>query len=311
MSLSKYPIERVAIPPELDAPMCNHAQAERDYTVHRTLRLVAIAATAALTVSLSACSSSGSDGAASTAAAATTASDTSTASSGPSTIPVTGTVVVLAASSLTGAFNTLKAQFEAANPGAKIEVSYGASSALAAQITSGAPADVFASASPSNMMQVVTAGGANASTNFVKNVMEIAVPPDNPKGITGVADLAKSGVKVALCQPQVPCGSVAAKIFVNAKVTVKAATLQPDVKSTLTVVESKEVDAGVVYVTDVMAAGDKVKGIVIPDDVNASTEYPIAALTKAANAAGAAAFVAYVLSPAGQAALTAAGFEKP
>jgi molybdate transport system substrate-binding protein len=161
------------------------------------------------------------------------------------------------------------------------------------------------------MQGVVTKGGATTSTNFVKNVMEIAVPPSNPAHITGVADLAKAGVKVALCEPQVPCGVTARQVFTNAKVTVKPVSLEPDVKTTLTVVESNNVDAGVVYVTDVMSAGSKVMGVEIPADENASTEYPIAALTKAANAAGAAAFVAYVLSSAGQAVLTAAGFEQP
>ena len=118
-------------------------------------------------------------------------------------------------------------------------------------------------------------------------------------------------MKVALCQPQVPCGATAAKVFTNAKITVKPVTLEPDVKSTLSKVELNEVDAGVVYVTDVRAAGSKVKGIVIPDNLNASTEYPIAALTKAPNAAGAQAFVDLVRSPAGQAVLSADGFEKP
>lgn len=141
--------------------------------------------------------------------------------------------------------------------------------------------------------------------------MEIAVPSSNPAKITGVADLARSGVKVALCQPQVPCGSVAAQVFAKAKITVKPVTLEPDVKSTLSKVELNEVDAGVVYVTDVRTAGGKVKGIAIPDAVNASTEYPIAALTRARNAAGARTFVAFVLSEAGRSVLTAEGFEQP
>ena len=170
---------------------------------------------------------------------------------------------------------------------------------------------MFASASPKNMTQVVTAGRRASPTNFVKNVMEIAVPPSNPGHVAAVADLGKSSVKVALCQPQVPCGSVAAKVFANAKVTVKPVTLQPDVKSVLTQVELGNVDAGVVYVTDVDAAGAKVKGITIPDAVNASTEYPIAALSHSANSALAQAFVAYVLSDAGQSVLTADKFEKP
>ena len=160
------------------------------------------------------------------------------------------------------------------------------------------------------MTAVISAGGASSSTNFVKNVMQIATPPGNPANVTGVDDLAKSSVKVALCQPQVPCGVTAAKVFANAKIVVKPVTLEPDVKSTLAKVELNEVDAGVVYVTDVRAAGSKVHAVVIPAEVNASTEYPIAALTKAPNAAGAQAFVAYVLSPAGQAVLAADGFEQ-
>jgi molybdate transport system substrate-binding protein len=278
------------------------------HQLNRTTRTAGIAAIAAAALLASACSSSSKS--ASSSPAATTSAATS-ASASPSPTPVTGTIIVLAASSLTGAFNTIITQFQALNPGATVKASYAASSAIQTQITQGAPADVFASAASSNMQAVITAGGATTSTNFVKNVMEIAVPPSNPKSIATVADLAKSGVKVALCQAQVPCGATAAQVFTNAKVTVTPVTLQPDVKSTLTQVQSGEVDAGVVYVTDVLAAGTAVKGVLIPDDINASTEYPIAALTKAANAAGAAAFVAYVLSPAGQAVLTAAGFQKP
>jgi molybdate transport system substrate-binding protein len=162
-----------------------------------------------------------------------------------------------------------------------------------------------------NMTQVTDKGQASNPTNFVKNVMEVAVPPGNPAGISSVADLAKSGVKVALCQPQVPCGATAEKVFANAKITVKPVTLEADVKATLTKVALKEVDAGVVYVTDVKAAGAKVKGIEIPADVNASTAYPIAALSQAPNATGAKAFVDYVLSADGRQILADAGFEKP
>ncbi|MEO6700708.1 MAG: molybdate ABC transporter substrate-binding protein [Jatrophihabitantaceae bacterium] len=231
------------------------------------------------------------------------------ANAGGSTL--TGTITVLAASSLKDSFTTLAKQFEAAHPGVTVKLSFGASSALALQINQGAPADVFASASVKNMTQVSDAGGASKSANFVKNVMEIAVPPSNPAKIAALADLAKSGVKVALCQSQVPCGATAAKVFSNAKLTVKPVTLEADVKSTLSKVELNEVDAGVVYVTDVLAAGTKVTGIQIPADVNASTEYPIAVLSKAPNSAGAQAFTDYVLSAAGQSVLTAAGFEKP
>jgi len=137
------------------------------------------------------------------------------------------------------------------------------------------------------------------------------VPPSNPADVTSVNDLAKSSVKTALCQPQVPCGVVAAGVFKNAGITVKPVTLQPDVKSVLTQVELGNVDAGVVYVTDVKAAGSKVKGVTIPANVNASTLYPIAAISSSKEMSIAQAFVAYVLSPAGQSVLSAAGFEQP
>jgi molybdate transport system substrate-binding protein len=218
---------------------------------------------------------------------------------------------VFAAASLTEAFTKLGQQFEAAHKGDTVKFSFGPSSGLAAQITSGAPADVFASAAPANMQQVVSAGDASNPQNFVKNKMEVAVPPNNPGKVTSVNDLAKSSVKVALCQPQVPCGTVAAEVFKNAGITVKPVTLQPDVKSVLTQVETGNVDAGMVYVTDVMSAGTKVKGVTISASDNASTLYPIATISSSKHKSEAQAFVNYVLSPTGQQVLAAAGFEKP
>ena len=224
---------------------------------------------------------------------------------------LTGTLTVFAAASLTESFTTLGKQFEAAHPGTTVKFNFGPSSGLAESINQGAPADVFASASPTNMQQVVNAGGASDSKTFANNVMQIAVPPDNPASVTQVTDLAKSSIKVALCQPQVPCGKVAQEVFKKANVTVKPVTQGADVKAVLTTVQLGEVDAGMVYQTDAQAAGTKVKGIVIPADQNASTSYPIASLTKAPNEAGAAAFVDYVLSPDGEKVLSQAGFAAP
>jgi molybdate transport system substrate-binding protein len=263
----------------------------------RPVRTFAVAVTAAAAL-LAGCGSSDSGSG--------SGSSSSSSAAGP-----TGTITVLAAASLTEAFTTLGKQFEAANPGTKVVFSFGPSSGLATQITQGAPADVFASASQKNMDQVTSGGAAASPTVFVKNTMEIAVPPSNPANIAAVADLARAGVKVALCQAQVPCGTVAATVLANAKLKVTPVTEEADVKSVLAKVTLGEVDAGVVYVTDVRAAGDKVKGIEIPADVNASTSYPIAALTKAPNAAGAKAFVAYVLSAAGASVLTGDGFLAP
>ena len=224
---------------------------------------------------------------------------------------LSGSITVYAASSLTEAFNTLGTQFQAAHKGTKITFNYGASGTLATQINQGAPADVFASAAPKNMQTVVTAGNATSSVNFVKNTGEIAAAPGNPAHIATVADLAKAGVKVALCEATVPCGVVATAVFKNAGVTVTATASEPDVKSTLAVIESGEVDAGIVYVTDVKAAGSKVVGIEIPAAQNATTEYPIAALKGSKNAALAKAFVDYVTSADGQQVLTADGFLAP
>ena len=234
-----------------------------------------------------------------------------TSTSPTATSTLSGTINVFAASSLTEAFTTLGKQFEAAHPGVKVVFNFGASSTLAQQINQGAPADVFASASTKNMDQVVSAGGAKNPTNFVKNVMEIAAPPSNPAKISSVNDLAKSAVKVALCESAVPCGATAEKVFTNAKITVTPVTQEADVKSVLSKVELGEVDAGVVYVTDVRAAGSKVLGITIPADVNASTTYPIAPLSDSKNMTTAQAFVSYVLSSEGEAVLTADGFAQP
>jgi molybdate transport system substrate-binding protein len=221
------------------------------------------------------------------------------------------TITVYAASSLTGTFTTLAHQFEKAHPGSHVVLNFGASSTLAASIVNGAPADVFAAASPKNMATVVSAGEADAPSVFVRNSMEIAAARGNPAHIRTLTDLAGSSVKVALCDPHAPCGAVAAEVLRKANVKLKPISLDVDVKSTLAKVELGEVDAGLVYVTDVRAAGSKVVGVAIPDELNASTAYQIAALKHPRNPQLAQSFVGYVLSAAGQAVLTAAGFASP
>lgn len=243
--------------------------------------------------------------------AACSSSENSSGSSSSGGSDITGTIEVFAAASLTEVFTDLGKQFEKDHPGTKVDFQFAASSALATNIDEGDKADVFASAAPSNMQSVVDAGDASDPKTFAKNEMAIAVPPDNPGNVDSLDDLAKSGVKVAVCQPQVPCGKTAQQVFTNAKITVKPVTEQPDVKSTLAQVENDAVDAGVVYVTDVNSAGSKVKGVQIPADVNASTDYPIAVVTASTNKPTAQAWVEFVLSPTGQSALKAIGFLSP
>jgi molybdate transport system substrate-binding protein len=222
---------------------------------------------------------------------------------------LSGSITVSAASSLTEAFDTLQDRFTKAHPGTKITISDGASSDLATQIANGAPIDVFASASTTNMADV--RDQVINPVIFVTNTLEIATPPSNPAHITSVTDLARPGVKVAVCAPEVPCGVVAAEVFKNAKISVHPVADEQDVKSTLAAVEAGEVDAGMVYVTDVRAAGDKVKGVQIPAGINASTEYPIAVLKDSQHVDLAKAFVDYVLSRAGKKVFMADGFSEP
>lgn len=228
----------------------------------------------------------------------------------PSASPtrVEGQITVLAAASLKEAFTALGTQFEQAHPGTKVQLSFGPSSGLATQITEGAPADVFASASPKNMADVSAAKLTGTVRTFATNTLQIAVPAKNPARITRLSDLARPGVTVAVCQAAVPCGVVATKVLSNAGLKITPVSQEPDVKAVLTKVTLDEVDAGLVYVTDVRAAGSKVQGIAIDAAVNTSTSYPIATLTSSKNKVTAQAFADLVLSPTGVAALTAAGF---
>jgi molybdate transport system substrate-binding protein len=231
---------------------------------------------------------------------------TSSAARAPS-----ATITVYAAASLTSTFTELAHGFEATHAGTTVKLSFGASSGLAQQVLAGAPADVFASASPKNMKQVTDGGEAKSPETFARNVAEIAVAPASAGRVRALADLAKPGVQVALCQPQVPCGAVAQEVLANARLKVRPVTQGLDVKSTLGYVTSGQVDAAVVYVTDVLAAGSKVTGVPIASAVNAGTSYEIAPLTRSGSPRLAEAFVAYVLSPAGQSVLRKAGFEPP
>lgn len=220
---------------------------------------------------------------------------------------------MLAASSLKGSFDALATQFQQAHPGTTVKVSYDGSSTLATQITGGAPADVFASADQKNMSTVTDAGLAvGAPTLFASNTLQIAVAPGNPKKITSLADLAKSGVVTVLCAPAVPCGSAAHTALDAAKVSVKPASEEQNVTAVLTKVESGDADAGLVYVTDVSSAGGgKVLGVNFPEASKAVNHYPIVALKAAPNSAGAKAFVDLVLGPDGQKTLAGFGFAKP
>lgn len=237
---------------------------------------------------------------------------TPAASASASPGAVTGDITVLAAASLTEVFTKLGGAFEAANPGTKVVFSFGASSALAQQVVAKAPADVFAAASPATMKTVTDAGGAAGTpTIFVKNQLQIATPKDNPGNVTGLADFGKSDLDIVVCAVAVPCGAAADKVFQAAGLSAQIDSYEQDVKGVLAKVTSGEADAGMVYQTDVKAAGDQVVGIEFPESANAINDYPVVTLTEAKNAAAAAAFVAFLSSAEAKAAFQEAGFQVP
>ncbi len=234
------------------------------------------------------------------------------AGSSPADDALSGTLTVFAAASLTDVFTDLGEQFEADHPGLDVQFNFAGSSALATQLTQGAPADVFASANEAQMAVVADAGLADGDpAMFAANVLQIAVPAGNPAGVTGLADLAREELTVAVCAPQVPCGAAAEDVLAAAGVTAAPDTLEEDVRAALTKVELGEVDAALVYTTDVTAAGDAVEGIDVPEAEQVVNDYPIATLADAPNPEAAAAFVELVRSDEGLQALAAAGFRTP
>ncbi|MDQ1289534.1 MAG: molybdate transport system substrate-binding protein [Actinomycetota bacterium] len=263
---------------------------------------------AALAAALAVCALAGA------CASAPSASAPSASAAPGSPPPGGGRITVLAAASLTEAFTTLGDRFEAAHPGATVTFSFAASSTLATQITAGAPADVFASAGTEAMDAVTAARRVDPSAPpslIARTTMAVAVPAANPARITALADLARPRTKLALCAPTVPCGAAARTVLAKAGLTVTPVTEEANVKAVLTTVRLGEVDAGIVYVTDVHAAGAAVRHVPVPDAVNTSVGYPLAVLAHAPNPVLAREFVAFVRSAEGTAALTAAGFTRP
>ena len=222
------------------------------------------------------------------------------------------TLTVYAAASLTASFGTIADRFEAEHDGVDVKLSFGGSSDLATQIQNGAPADVFASADTATMDDLVGAGLTGADPeDFATNVLEIAVPPGNPAGIATFQDLGKPGVQLVVCAPEVPCGAAARGVADQAGVTLHPVSEEQSVTDVLGKVTSGEADAGLVYVTDVQAAGDQVVGIPFPEASSVVNVYPIAPVADTDQSALARQFIDFVLSPAGQQVLKDAGFGAP
>ncbi len=244
-----------------------------------------------------------------TAAACSSDSPSGSAKAKSPTAKISGTVTVFAAASLTETFQSLGKTFESQHPGSKVVFNFGGSDTLAASITNGAPADVFAAASTKTMQTVSSATGT--PTTFARNQLEIATLPGNPKNINSLKDLTDPNIKVALCAKEVPCGAAAQTALEKAGLKLTPVSYEQDVKSALTKVELKEVDASIVYKSDVKSAGGKVAGVDFAESAQAINTYPIAQLKNAPNPNAAKAFISLVTSSQGQRVLTSAGFLKP
>lgn len=224
---------------------------------------------------------------------------------------LSGTITVFAASSLNEGYTAIGKEFQKSHPGTMVTFAFGGSSMLVSQIQQGAIGDVFASADQPNMQKLIDARlTAESPIVFARNNLEIVVGKGNPKHITSLSDLGRSGLVVVLCAPAVPCGRYAAQALQKAGVSVRPASQEADVKAVLSKVALGEADAGIVYITDVKAAGTAVEGVAIPAAVNVVAEYPIVILKDSQNRALARAFISYVLTD-GRRILAGYGFTNP
>ena len=222
------------------------------------------------------------------------------------------TLTVYAAASLTETFTALGEAFEKDHPGVRVSFSFGGSSDLVTQIQQGAPADVFASADTKNMDKLTADDLQDgAPRDFAANTLEIVTPPDNPAKVDSLDDLADKGVTLVVCAPEVPCGSASQKVEESAHLRFEPVSEEQSVKDVLAKVTSGEADAGLVYVTDVKAAGATVHGVTFPEAASAVNTYPIVTLADSKHADLAQAFVDLVLGAVGQHTLAEAGFAKP
>lgn len=220
--------------------------------------------------------------------------------------------MVFAASSLTEAFTEMAEAFTAEHPDANVVFNFAGSSELVTQIIQGAPADVFVSADDLNMTKLTDAGdNAGDPVAVAKNSFAIIVEKGNPQGIVGLGDLANPDLIVVLCADTVPCGKGATKILENTAVMVTPASFEDKVKGVVTKVTAGEADAGIVFVTDVKAAGDDAEGVEIPADVNVISNYPIVVTKESPNPVAGQVFIDFVASDAGQAILATYGFLAP
>jgi molybdate transport system substrate-binding protein len=236
--------------------------------------------------------------------------DTSAAAGGTAAQPgAAGSVTVLAAASLTEPLTTLARDYEHDHPGVHVALSFGSSTTLAQQVAEGAPADVVALAG-TTALAVLPEGAARngGQATIARNAMQIATPPDNPGRVGSIDDLRRQDLEVVLCAATVPCGKAADTVLQGAGIAAHVVSREVDVKATLAKVRLGEADAGIVYHSDVVSAGDSVHSADIPAARNTTLAYPMLWLNRRTHTVG---FTRLVTGPTGIAVLGAAGFLRP
>jgi molybdate transport system substrate-binding protein len=218
-------------------------------------------------------------------------------------------LTVLAAASLSDVFADLAAEFERKNEGTTVAFSSGSSTDLAEQVADGAPGDVLATADESSMQLATDAGVAGEITAFATNVLTLVTPPDNPGAVESLDDL--DGTTWVRCTDEAPCGRVAAAVLADNGITAEPSSLEEDVRATLDKVISAEADAGLVYATDAVAAGDQVRALPIPGAEAELTSYFMTVLEQSPHRDLAQEWVDHVTSEEGLAILEQAGFGAP
>lgn len=222
------------------------------------------------------------------------------------------TLTVYAAASLAPAFEELGERFESVHRDVDVVFSFAGSSTIVGQVGQGADADVIATADTATMGRLEADGLLTGGPrHFASNTLEIAVPPGNPAGVGSLQDLAADDVRLVVCAPEVPCGAAAQKAQELAGIDLTPVSEEQSVTDVLNKVVTGEADAGLVYVTDVRAAGDRVEGVTFPGAANVVNIYPIAAVAGTGQAELAAEFVQLVLGGEGQTVLRDAGFSGP
>ena len=230
-----------------------------------------------------------------------------------------GPLRVLAAASLTDAFDELARAFEQANPGVRVELGFAGTQVLRTQVEQGAPADVFASADVTHARALEKQGLLDGLRPLTRNRLVVVTPAEGSP-VRALGDLAKPFTRIVLANPSVPAGRYALQALARiaqdgrwgrdfaTRVRVNVVSEETNVRAVLAKVSLGEADAGVVYATDARAARGTVLTIEIPPELNVEAEYSIGVLRRSARKPRAEAFVAWALGPDGQAILRAYGF---